>query len=49
MDYKQNTSIVVLGVLAAIVLTAVGSTVYIGSSHLVLAAAAATSHFSLLP
>jgi hypothetical protein len=27
MDYKQNTSIVVLGALAAIVLTTVGSTV----------------------
>jgi phospholipase C len=41
MDYEQNTSIVVLGALAAIVLTIVGS------AHVTLAAAAATSHFRL--
>ncbi|MGC1932403.1 MAG: alkaline phosphatase family protein [Candidatus Nitrosopolaris sp.] len=45
MDYKQSTSIVVLGALAAIVLTTVGNTVDIGSPHVALAAAAATSHF----
>jgi hypothetical protein len=45
MDYEQSTSIVVLGALAAIVLTTVGSTVDIGSPHVALAAAAATSHF----
>jgi phospholipase C len=39
MDYKQNTSIVVLGALAAIVLTIVGS------PHVTLAATTATSHF----
>jgi phospholipase C len=44
MDYKKNTSIVTLVALAAVVFTTVGSTVDIGSAHMVLAATA-SGHF----
>jgi phospholipase C len=45
MDYKQNTSIVALGTLAAIVLTIVGSTVDIGSPHIAFADTTTPSDF----
>ena len=45
MDYKQNTSIVALGTLAAIVLTIVGIQVDIGSPHIAFADTTTPSDF----